>query len=100
MNSRNYEKMKNKTTNVIVSFCLFVHCLSNITPEEHYCRTIFITFMDSLIQQLNERFSGKTKSTMSGIYLILMKKLPESEILEYYQSDLPSDSSVRQQIQL
>ena len=94
--------MKNKTTNVIVSFCLFLHCLSNITPEECYCRTIFITFIDSLIQQLNERFSGKTKSTMSGIYLIpsLMKKLPESEILEYYQSDLPSDSSVSQQIQL
>ena len=51
--------------------------------------------MDSLIQKLNERFSGKTKRAKSGIYLIpsLIKKLPESEIFEYYQSDLPSESS-------
>ena len=53
--------------------------------------------MDSLIQQLNERFSGKTKSAMSGIEI---EKLPESEIFEYYQSDLPGESSFSQEIQL
>ena len=39
---------------------------------------------------------------MSGMYLIpsLIEKLPESEIFEYYQSDLPSESSFSQEIQL
>ena len=58
--------------------------------------------MDSLIQQLIERFRGKTKSAISEICLIpsLIEKLPESEIFEYYQSDLPSESSCSQEIQL
>ena len=57
-----------------------------IIPEEYYHRTIFIPLMDSLIQQLNQRYSGKTKNAMSGMYLILslIEKLPESEIFEYY----------------
>ena len=55
-----------------------------------------------MIQQLNERFGGKTKSEKSGIYLIrrLIEKLPESEIFEHYQSDLPSESNFSQEIQL
>ena len=52
-------------------FVCVVHCYSNTTSEEYYRRTIFIPFIYSLIQQLNERFSGKTKSARSGIYLIL-----------------------------
>ena len=57
-----------------------------IIPEEYYRRTIFIPLMDSWIQQLNKRFSGKTKNAMSGMYLILslIENLPESEIFEYY----------------
>ena len=72
------------------------------TTEEYYRRTVFIPFIDSLIQQLNERFSGKTKTAMSGMYLIpgVIEKLPKSEIFEYYQSDLPSESSFSQEIQL
>ena len=66
---------------------MFVLCIVNRikTPEE-YCRhTIFIPFVESLIQQLSERFSGKTKCAMSEIYLIpgLIEKLPESEIFEF-----------------
>ena len=63
--------MENKTANIQISFCLCGHCYSNTTSEEYYRRTIFIPFIYSLIQQLNERFSGKTKSAISGIYLIL-----------------------------
>ena len=39
--------------------------------------------MGSLIQQLNERFSGKSKIVISGKYLIpsLIEKLPKSECL-------------------
>ena len=49
--------MKNKTTNVIASFCLY--CLFvNRTPHR---KSIIATqlLMDSLIQQLNARFSEK-----------------------------------------
>ena len=64
-------------------------------PEEYYRHRIFIPFIDTLIQQLNERFSGETKGAMSGMYVIpsLIEKLPESEMFENYQSDLPSESS-------
>ena len=66
---------------------MFVLCIVNRikTPEECYRQTIFIPFVDSLIQQLSERFSGKTKRTMSEIYQIpsLIEKLPESEIFEF-----------------
>ena len=55
--------------------------------------------MGSWKQQLNEKFSGKTKTSMSEMYLIpsLTEKLPESEVFEYYLFDLPS---FRQGIQL
>ena len=90
MNLQNYGKMKNKTTNVNVSFCLY--CVLLI---EHHNE-------NSLMQQPNERFSGKTKSAKSGVYLIpsLIEKHSESEIFEYYQSDLLSECSFSQGIQL
>ena len=78
-------------------FVCIVHCYSIITSEEYYRRTIFIPFIDSLIQQLNEKFSRKTISAMKGIEI---EKLPESEIFEYYQSDLPGESSFSQEIHL
>ena len=78
-------------------FVCIVHCHSIITSEEYYRRTIFIPFIDSLIQQLNEKFSRKTISAMKGIEI---EKLPESEIFEYYQSDLPGESSFSQEIHL
>ena len=44
----------------------------------------------------------KKKNATSGIYLIssLIEKLPESEIFEHYQSNVPSESSFSQEIQL
>ena len=74
-----------------------------LTTLEEYCRrTIFVPFMDGLIQQLNDRFNGTTKSAMSEIYLIpsLIENFPKSEIFEYFQSDLLSESSFSQEIQL
>ena len=58
--------------------------------------------MKILIQQLNERFGGKNKSAISGMYLIpsLIEKFSESEVFQYCQSDLPSQSSFSQEIQL
>ena len=58
--------------------------------------------MDSLIQQLSERFSEKVKSAQSGMYLIrnLIEKLTESEMFEYHQFNLPSEPSCSQEIRL
>ena len=66
-----WKKWKIKQLTYRSLFVCVVHCYSNTTSEEYYRRTIFIPFIYSLIRQLNERFSGKTKSAISGIYLIL-----------------------------
>ena len=102
MNLWNYGKMKNKTTNIIVSSCLYCALLTEYLNEEYYRCITSILFMDNLIHELKERFIRKTKSVMSGIYVIpsLIDKLLESEIFEYYQSDLPSESSFCHKIQL
>ena len=41
--------------------------------EQYYPRTLFIPFLDCLVQQLNDRFQGKTKDAIKGIYLISSK---------------------------
>ena len=42
------------------------------TPEKYYRRSIFIPFVDCLLQQLHDRFQGKTKKgiCIKGIFLI------------------------------
>ena len=32
--------------------------------EQYYCRTVFIPFLDCLVQQLNDRSPGKTKDAI------------------------------------
>ena len=102
MNLWNYGKMKNKTTKLIASFCLYCALLIEYHTGGVLLSHIFIPFMGTLIQQHNETFSGKTKSEMCEVYPIpgLIEKFPESEIFEYYQSDLPGESSLSQKIQL
>ena len=39
-------------------------------PEKYYRRSIFIPFVDCLLQQLHDRFQGKTKNCIKGIFLI------------------------------
>ena len=38
--------------------------------EKHYRRTIFFPFLDCLLQQLKDRFQGRTKVTIKGTYLV------------------------------
>ena len=38
--------------------------------EQYYRRTVFIPFLDCLVQQLNDRFQAKTKDTIKVMYLI------------------------------
>ena len=42
-----------------------LHCKSNTTPEEYYRRTVFIPYLDRLLQQLNEGFRENTESKNS-----------------------------------
>ena len=78
--------MKNKTSNVIVSFCLYCALLI----EYHTGRVLslhnFYTIHGQFDTATQQRFSGKSMSAKNGIYLIpsLIEKLPESEIFEYY----------------
>ena len=39
--------------------------------EQYYSRTLFITLLDCLVQQRNDRFQGRTKGAIKGMYLIL-----------------------------
>ena len=39
--------------------------------EQCYRRTLFITLLDCLVQQRNDRFQGRTKGAIKGMYLIL-----------------------------
>ena len=70
--------------------------VENDTPEEYYRRSIFISFVDCLLQQLHDRFQGKAKNCIKGIFLIpsnLENKNAEvNKIKEAYSSDLPSPS--------
>lgn len=38
--------------------------------EEYYGHSIFRHFLGSLLHQLNDRFQGKTKGAVKGMYLI------------------------------
>ena len=38
--------------------------------EEYYRRSIFLPFLNSLLQQLNDHFQSKTKVVIKGTYLI------------------------------
>ena len=35
--------------------------------EQYYRRTVFIPFLDFFVQQLNDRFQGKTNDTINGM---------------------------------
>ena len=78
--------MKNKTTNIILSFCFY--CALII---EYHTGRVWLLYNFYTIH-------GETKSTMNEMYLFPCLK--EAEIFEYYQSDVPSESSFSQEIQL
>ena len=60
--------------------------------EEYYRRSVFLPLLDSLLQQLNDRFQGKRKDAIKRMYLITSnneKVMNEKEkIKAYYATDL------------
>ena len=72
--------------------------------ELYYRRAIFIPFLDCLVQQLNDRFQGKTKDAIKGMYLIPSNLSDVDDKVEhikrYYSNDLPNEDGLIQEIKL
>ena len=68
------------------------------TPEEYWRRTVFVPFLDTLILQMEERFTALARKAVQAL-LLLPKNLHKltdatiSDLREAFRSDLPDDSS-------
>ena len=62
---------------------------------------VFIPYLDCLVQQLNDRFQGRTKDAIKGMYLIpsnLSDAVNKVEhIKRYYDNDLPNEDGLIQE---
>ena len=79
----------------------------NVKPEnakQCHRRTVFIPFLDCPVQQLNDRFQGRTKDAIKGIYLIPSHLSDADDKVEhikrYYGNDLPNKDGLTQKIKL
>lgn len=76
--------------------------------EEYFRRSIFLPFVDCLIAQLKERFSGRASDAIQAMYLIpsLVFKMSTQydrvieAITSYYGDDLPQPGDIDQEIRL
>ena len=73
--------------------------------KEYFRRSVYLPFADLMLQQLNLRFNTLSKQALQGIYLIPsnIDQLTDdivNNLLECYNSDLPSRSSLWQEISL
>ena len=72
--------------------------------EQYYRYTIFISFLDCLVPQLNDRFQGRTKDAIKGMYLILsnLRNVDDKvgHIKRYYDNDLLNEDGLIQEIKL
>lgn len=72
-------------------------------PEEYWRRTVFIPFLDHLIQDLNDRFSQLNQDAVRGLKLLPhdVSRLSSDDttvILDWFVSNLPSPGSFEQEI--
>lgn len=73
--------------------------------EDYFRISIFLPFLDHLISQLEDRFSGRSQDAIKALYL-LPKNLGKLEddsvekILSCYESDLPSSADFKQELRL
>ena len=72
--------------------------------EQYYCHTVFVPFLDGLVQQLNDCFQGRTKDAVKGMYLILSNISDVNDKMEYikryYGNDFPKEKGLIQEIKL
>ena len=72
--------------------------------EQYYHRTVFIPFLDYLVQQLNDRIQEKTNDAIKGMYLIPSSLSDVDDNVEhikrYYSNNLPNEDGLIQGIKL
>ena len=72
--------------------------------EQYGHRTVFIPFLDCLVQQPNDRFQGRTKDAIKGMYLIPSNLNDVDHRVEhikcYYGNNLPNEDGLIQEIKL
>ncbi len=75
------------------------------TPKTYYRRSLFLPFIDSLLQQLGDRFQGLTASAIQGLLLIPsnVQRLDSDKqemLASFYAPDLPCPTTAVQEMQL
>lgn len=75
------------------------------SAEEFYRRSVFLTFLDHVLQEMRSRFSKVTETAAKGLYLLPCKVQSltsemEDNILKLYRNELPSPHSFSQEIRL
>lgn len=78
---------------------------SGKNPSTFYRRTVFVPFLDSLLQQLGDRFEGLSAHALQGIMLMpnMVQKLTsdvQERLLAFYEPDLPFPKVAPQELQL
>ena len=73
------------------------------TPEEYWRRTIFVPFLDHLIQEFEERFSQLNEDAVRGLHLLPsnISKISTEDIqavCQHFRSDLPSPEFFSQEV--
>ena len=72
-------------------------------PEQYYRHTVFILFLDCLVQ-LNDLFQGGTKHAIKGMYLIPSNLSDVDNKMKhikcYYGNDLPNEDGLIKDIKL
>ena len=75
------------------------------SPEEYFKRSIFLPFLDGLLQELHDRLQGKSKDNIKAIVLV-PSNLQDCDaeavniINSFYLDDMPDLMNFNQEIQL
>ena len=71
------------------------------TPEEYYTHSLVFPFMDHLNQQMKDRFCELNRKGTMGLHLLPpVADSVTSETLSFFEDDLPSPSTLSQEVQL
>lgn len=75
------------------------------SPEVYYRRTVFVPFMDDLLQQFRDRFTENTKKALTGFKLLPsnVQSLTDQDVcdlLQRYEPDLPSPDTLKAEVSL
>ena len=75
------------------------------TQEDYWRRVVFLPFIDCFKKQLSDRLQGKVASAIKVVKIIpnkfeQCKAEDEALVLQYYNEDLPSPSTLQQELKL